>query len=202
MVFAHRLANILMGLRLHTEGSEILRETRPSIVVSNHQHNYDILVGGHFFSKYMAVLGKSQLAFIPLFGQMFVLCGNILIKRGHKTKAKKTMQKVMEMVIKKKLTVLIFAEGTRNKNKELLPFKKGAFITAIDAQIPIIPCSVSQYYLNGDIKNKLTFHIYTRIHEPIPTIGMTESDLPSLMMKTRDIIQAGIEARNKNYELS
>lgn len=199
VLFAHKLAYLFMGLKLHTEGSEILKEHRPSILVSNHQHNYDILVGGQYFSKYMAVLGKSQLGFIPVFGQAFVLCGNILIKRGHKTKAIKTMRKIMTMVVKRKLTILIFAEGTRNQKEELLPFKKGAFVTAIDTQIPIIPCSVSQYYLQGDLKNKLSFDIYTKIHEPISTIGMTEKDIPDLMNKTRMIIQAEIKMRNQNY---
>lgn len=90
--------------------------------------------------------------------------------------------------------MFIYPEGTRNKNRGLLPFKKGAFKTAIMGQVPIIPVIMSPYYfIDG---KKLTFdngHIIVKALDPIPTTGMVDADHELLMEKTRSVMLAEYE---------
>lgn len=83
--------------------------------------------------------------------------------------------------------MFIYPEGTRNKERGMLPFKKGAFKTAIMGQVPIIPLVISPYYFINPKK-----HIFDRGHiivealAPIPTAGLKDSDHEMLMEKTRN----------------
>lgn len=92
------------------------------------------------------------------------------------------------------IKMFIYPEGTRNKNRGLLPFKKGAFKTAIMGQVPIIPVIMSPYYFIDGKKN--TFdkgHIIVEVLEPIPTKGMVDEDHEKLMDMTRDAMLAAYE---------
>lgn len=95
---------------------------------------------------------------------------------------------------KLQIKMFIYPEGTRNKNRGLLPFKKGAFKTAIMGQVPIIPVIMSPYYfIDG---KKLTFdngHIIVKALDPIPTTGMVDADHELLMEKTRSVMLAEYE---------
>lgn len=85
----------------------------------------------------------------------------------------------------------IFPEGTRNRNRGLLPFKRGAFKTAIMGQVPIIPVVVSPYYFVNH--EKCIFdegHVIVEALEPIPTKGMVDADHEALMERTRNAMLA------------
>lgn len=92
------------------------------------------------------------------------------------------------------IKMFIYPEGTRNKNRGLLPFKKGAFKTAIMGQVPIIPVIMSPYYFI-DGKNRIfdKGHIVVKALEPIPTVGLTDADHEELMEKTRVAMLAEYE---------
>ncbi len=186
--------------KLHIEGEEILKDNFPCILAGNHQHNFDVLTVADLFKNNVAVLGKYELGFLPFFGQIYVLCGNILIKRGNRKKAMASMDLLVKKIKEKSLGILIFPEGTRNPAKELKPFKKGAFHTAVRSQIPIIPFSASQFVAYCDLNSLKRIHIYIKVHPPIPTVGLTNKDIPALMEETRIAIQSGIEEVNKNYQ--
>ncbi|KAF9895513.1 1-acylglycerol-3-phosphate O-acyltransferase, partial [Lobosporangium transversale] len=88
--------------------------------------------------------------------------------------------------------IWIFPEGTRSRldSADLLPFKKGAFHLAIQAQYPILPI-VSQGYSHIYDSSKRSFpggELEIRVLEPIPTTGMTVEDVNDLMEKTRNVM--------------
>ena len=90
--------------------------------------------------------------------------------------------------------MFIYPEGTRNKNRGLLPFKKGAFKTAIMGQVPIIPVIMSPYYfIDGKNKAFTNGHIIVKALDPIPTKGMVDADHEELMEKTRNAMLAEYE---------
>ena len=89
-----------------------------------------------------------------------------------------------------KQSVYIFPEGTRSYYDcaDLLPFKKGAFHLAIQAQVPIVPIVVANYSHILNTKKK-TFRpgvISVLVLEPIPTLGLRKEDVDGLLEKTRD----------------
>jgi 1-acyl-sn-glycerol-3-phosphate acyltransferase len=189
----------IVGIHVHIEGKDIIENNHPSVLIGNHQHNLDVLMASGLYTDFVVVLGKFELGLIPFFGQIYVLCGNILVKRGNRKKAMKSMKKLERIVLEKKLSVLVFPEGHRNSNEKLLPFKKGAFYTAVRTQTPLIPFSVSQFVNYQDLNTFKKVHMYIKVHQPITTIGLTTKDIPDLVEKSKIIIEEGILEMNKNY---
>ena len=88
-------------------------------------------------------VGKKSLLWIPFFGQLYWLTGNLLIDRENRAKAHNTISELVEQFKKKKISFWMFPEGTRSRGRGLLPFKTGAFHAAMAAGVPIIPIVVS-----------------------------------------------------------
>lgn len=189
----------LNGIQVHVEGKDIIEKTHPSVLIGNHQHNIDVLMAAGLYTNFVVVLGKFELGLIPFFGQIYILCGNILVKRGNRKKAMQSMKKLEKIVLDKKLSVLVFPEGHRNSNSALLPFKKGAFYTAVRTQTPLIPFSVSNFMTYQNLNSFKKVNIYLKIHPPIETQGLTEKDINFLVSKSRLIIEEGITQMNKYY---
>ena len=86
---------------------------------------------------------------------------------------------------------LIFPEGTRSRSGDLLPFKKGGFIMAIQAQVPIVPVAISGGRASMR-KGSAIVHpvqVSIRIGEPIPTAGMTLDDRDRLIARVRTEVE-------------
>jgi 1-acyl-sn-glycerol-3-phosphate acyltransferase len=181
--------SIPMGLTLKVENQEILTRSHPSIIIANHQHSFDILVVSKAFQERVVSLGKKELLYLPIFGLVFWLGGNIIIKRGNRKSAMKSLAKVKRDLHKLRISITIFPEGTRNPKDELLPFKKGAFLTAIQTELPISILAVSRYVKKFDLSKKNSGTIKMSFLEPIPTKGLTEADLPDLMEKCRSLLE-------------
>ncbi len=190
----------LARIEVDSCGMDKVLNLRPSVLVGNHQHNIDALAVAQIYSPYTVVLGKFQLGLIPYFGQIYVLAGNILVKRGNRKQSMASMKMIEKKVKSKKLTIMVFPEGTRNPHKELMPFKKGAFYTAVKTGSPILSFAVSQYRLYQDFGSWKPVKIYTRVLEPISTEGKSTKDIPELMAQTRSAIENAITELNKRYQ--
>ena len=138
----------LLRLRVKTEVSSLFGQDRPCVVVANHQSNYDLYVLGRVVPPRTVSIGKKSLKWVPFFGQLYWLAGNVLIERGNAQQAKQAMLTTTETLQHQDTSIWVFPEGTRNKGEGLLPFKKGAFQMAIAAGVPIIPVCVSSYVKN------------------------------------------------------
>jgi 1-acyl-sn-glycerol-3-phosphate acyltransferase len=86
---------------------------------------------------------------------------------------------------------LIFPEGTRSRTGELLPFKKGGFIMAIQAQVPIVPVAVQggRAAMRKGSAIVRPVHVSVRIGEPIATAGLTMDDRDRLIERVRFAIR-------------
>src|ERR687889_1146770 len=114
---------------------------RPYVVVSNHESFADILLISHLPWE-MKWLSKAELFRIPVLGWLMHLAGDVPVKRGFGPSAIEAMTRCRE-ILARKVSVMIFPEGTRSPTEDLLPFKDGAFRLAIDAGVPILPIAVA-----------------------------------------------------------
>jgi 1-acyl-sn-glycerol-3-phosphate acyltransferase len=161
---------------------------RPYVVVSNHESFADILLISHLPWE-MKWLSKTELFRIPVMGWMMWLAGDIPVKRGFGPSAVEAMERC-RAVLRKKVSVMIFPEGTRSKTSELLPFKDGAFRLAIEAGVPILPLALSG---TGTALPKHGWRFgrsaaEVRVLEPVETSGLTLTDVPQLKDRIRDQI--------------
>ncbi|HDR1449215.1 TPA: 1-acylglycerol-3-phosphate O-acyltransferase [Pasteurella multocida] len=116
------------------------------IYIGNHQNNYDMVTISYMVQPRTVSVGKKSLIWIPFFGLLYWVTGNILIDRENRTKAHGTMNEVARRIHDDDLSVWMFPEGTRSRGRGLLRFKTGAFYAAIAAGVPIVPvvCSTTQ----------------------------------------------------------
>jgi 1-acyl-sn-glycerol-3-phosphate acyltransferase len=182
----------LLRLKLKTQTEGLREHSASCVIICNHQSNYDLFVLGAVVPKRTVSIGKKSLKWVPFFGQLYWLAGNVLIDRGNAAKAKRAMLTTTDTLQHKDTSIWVFPEGTRNLGKGLLPFKKGAFQMAIAAGVPILPVCVSTYSTQMQLNRWNSGDISIRSLPPISTSGMTSDDIPSLMEKCHAQMQAGI----------
>ncbi len=184
----------LLGLQTELQVDELKRLTSPCVFVVNHQSNFDLFILGSVVPRRTVTIGKTSLRWIPIFGQIYWLAGNVLIERGNAAKAKAAMLKTTDALQHHDTSIWVFVEGTRNLGKGLLPFKKGAFQMAITAGVPIVPICCSNYKRTMRLNRWRSGPLRIRALAPMPTTGMTLDDMPALMERCRGQMVACIEA--------
>ncbi len=174
--------------RFRTSGQMPPDPRRPYVVVSNHESFVDILLISHLPWE-MKWLSKAELFRLPVLGWLMHLAGDIPVKRGFGNSAVEAMARGRE-VLARKVSVMVFPEGTRSATPELLPFKDGAFRLAIDAGVPILPMAVH------GTATALRKHDWrfgrskaaVRVLQPVETTGLTPADIPALKARVRAMI--------------
>lgn len=173
----------ILGIEFVIKDEEYLL-TRPAVFVANHQSELDILMLGASFPKYCSVTGKKALKYYPFLGWFMTISGSIFIDRVNRENALKAFSGAIKQMHARKQSVFIFPEGTRSYSltPKMLPFKKGAFHFAVQAQVPIVPWVVSNYSKVFSFKTR-TFKpgkIVIEVLKPIDTKGMTSEDVNGL----------------------
>ena len=187
----------ILGYKLKAEVGPLMDKPQSCVIIANHQSNYDLFVFGNVVPYRTVCIGKKNLKWVPLFGQLFWLAGNVLIDRGNAHKARKSMLATTRTLQEKETSIWVFPEGTRNLGKTLLPFKKGAFQMAISAGVPIVPVCVSTYSQNLKLNRWHSADILIRSLPAIPTTGLTLDDMPALMAQCREQMLDCIEAMDR-----
>ena len=183
----------ILGMDYHLQVDELKKLTSPCVIVVNHQSNFDLFMLGSVVPRRTVTIGKTSLRWVPIFGQIYWLAGNVLIDRGDATKAKAAMVKTTDALQHQDTSIWVFVEGTRNLGKGLLPFKKGAFQMAISAGVPIVPICCSNYKRTMRLNRWRTGPLRIRALPPISTEGMTPDDMPNLMEQCRAQMVACID---------
>ncbi|OYD24617.1 1-acylglycerol-3-phosphate O-acyltransferase [Oceanimonas baumannii] len=187
------LACPLVGLKVKIRGRENVKELDSGIFIANHQTNWDIITHPGVLSPRTVAIGKNSLFWIPLFGQLFWLSGNLLINRENRAKAANTIGKVVEKIRSRKMSIWMFPEGTRSKGKGLLPFKTGAFHIALQAQVPIVPVACSSYFGQVDLNRWDNGEVLIDIMPPIDASQYEPAQLRELLKVSRKQIADRIE---------
>ncbi|MBW7888835.1 MAG: 1-acyl-sn-glycerol-3-phosphate acyltransferase [Bacteroidetes bacterium] len=129
------------GVKVRAEGLETLDRAGNFIIVSNHASVYDIPTLMTLFPR-MRIMFKKELSYIPIWGWALKYGHHILVDRKKGTEAMKSLDRAAR-AIGEGGQVLLFAEGTRTRNGELQPFKRGAFSLAAKSGAPILPAAIN-----------------------------------------------------------
>jgi 1-acyl-sn-glycerol-3-phosphate acyltransferase len=190
--------SILNFIHYKYKGQENIQKGKSYIYVSNHTSFLDIpgitmAIPGQF-----RPLAKKELLKIPVFGWI-AKSAAVIVDRSSGQSRKESMES-LKKVIKMGISILIFAEGTQNRTKEILqPFKDGAFRMAIDTQQPILPMVVvgaGSLMPPGTIDLK-PGKIMVIIGKEISTEGLVSSDVAMLKEKTFDIMKGMIKENSQ-----
>ncbi|SJN57719.1 1-acyl-sn-glycerol-3-phosphate acyltransferase [Vibrio ruber DSM 16370] len=178
----------LFGIKLELRLPENALQQTQSIYIANHQSNWDMFTVSAAVTPRVVTVGKKSLVWLPLFGQLYWLTGNILIDRANKAKAKGTIDQVVDSVKNSKVSVWMFPEGTRSRGRGLLPFKVGAFHAAIAAGVPVVPivCSSTSHLKLNRWNNG---HVIVEMMAPIPTEGLKKEDVRHLAKECHKVMK-------------
>jgi len=168
------------------------------VLVSNHQSNFDVLVILDQIQKHVRFVAKTELYRIPLFAMALRAAGNIQVDRSGGQGDREKIQQAISAV-QRRVSILFFAEGTRSLSGELKPFKKGAAILALQAQVPLVPIAVAgareilpkkSLWIRGGRRALL------RIGTPLPTTGLGIEDRDRLTQAAQQQVQAMLNVAN------
>ena len=180
--------------RFETEGEPPEGPRRPYVVVSNHESYADIFLMSHFPWE-MKWLSKHTIFQIPVMGWMMRMALDVPVHRGKRESALNALNECRDRLARR-VSVMIFPEGTRSRTEELLPFKDGAFHLAIKARVPILPVALAGTR-HCMAKGSFAFrraHARARVLAPIDTDGLTLADVAALRDRTRATIDAARRA--------
>lgn len=182
----------VFGIKLELRIPDDAYNRGQAIYIANHQNNWDLFTVSSAVTPKVVTVGKKSLAWMPLFGQLYWLTGNILIDRANKAKAKGTIDQVVDSMKNSDVSVWMFPEGTRSRGRGLLPFKAGAFHAALGAGVPIIPivCSSTDKLRLNRWNNG---HIIVEMLPPVSTEGMGKEHVRELSQRCYHDMKAKLQ---------
>lgn len=131
----------LSGVKVRVRGFEHLNAKQPYVFISNHRSYLDTAALFYYTGRRIGILAKKELLKVPIMGHGMGYVNIMAIDRRSRESAIRTVQAATER-IHSGISFGVFAEGTRARPGELLPFKKGAFYMAIEAGVPIVPVAM------------------------------------------------------------
>jgi len=176
--------------RFHTSGVRIDDPRRPYVAVANHESYADIMLLCYLPWE-MKWLSKKTIFNIPVMGWMMRMAGDVPVVRGDRESGIDALTQCRDR-LGKRVSVMIFPEGTRSPDEDLLQFKGGAFSLAVEAQVPILPIAIA------GTRHAMAKHSFLvnravagcRVLPPIETTGMGPRDVPALRNRVREQIDA------------
>lgn len=172
-------------------GTENVEPGSQYFFLANHLSNFDIPLLFRAIPTPIRFLAKKELYKIPVFAQALNVAGIVKIDRGAGASSYAAINEGVAKAKENGYSLIVFPEGTRSRDGDLHPFKKGAFRMAISTGLPVIPVTVngtwevwppgSKVFYRGDAS--------VVIHEPIATADLTVKDIDVLRSRVYDVIE-------------
>lgn len=192
-----RRANRGGRIKLDAYGVENIPTEDGFIFFPNHQGLYDVLAILEVCPRPFSVVMKKEVANIPFLKQVFACMKAIAIDRSDIRQGLKVIQQVAEEV-KNGRNYLIFAEGTRSKNKNhLLDFKGGSFKSSVKAKCPIVPIALIDSYKSFDTNSIKKLTVQVHFLKPIPYEEYKDMKTTEIAVMVKKRIEAVIAEHDK-----
>jgi 1-acyl-sn-glycerol-3-phosphate acyltransferase len=159
------------------------------VFISNHASFVDIWALLAVLPGSPRFVAKKEFMYFPIMGQAMRAMGHIAIDRARRSSAFASYDRAADS-IRRGVSAVVFAEGTRSRTGKLQPFKKGPFVLAIAAQVPIVPVFCAGTFARMP-KGSITPTpgiVELRFGPPIVTEGMVHDDRDELSRRGREAL--------------
>ena len=161
----------------------------PCIYAANHQSQFDIPALVLTMPADFRMVAKRSLLYIPIFGWALWLAGFIFIDRSNRDQAIRTLKRAAKR-LRRGTSIVVFAEGTRSPDGRLLPFKRGGFVLAIEAGVPVVPVTLRggrEILPKGSLRVR-PGHIEVHFGAPVDTRPYDYESRDALISRVRQAI--------------
>jgi 1-acyl-sn-glycerol-3-phosphate acyltransferase len=175
------------GTRVLTRDADAVDWTEPQVLVANHIAAFDILAVAAVVPAPFAFIAKHELGRIPFFGKAMESAGHIFVDRSDRQKSIQSLRRAGTKMRREHSTVIIFPEGTRSLTGALQPFKKGAFMLALEGGVRLLPVVIrgSDRILHTHPLRVTPGTIHLRFGEPVQPGAPGEQSADVLMETVR-----------------
>ena len=193
------LAQRILGLKVTVSGLENVPPRRQFIFMANHQSFLDGPLVYWAVPGFVRVILKKEVFRVPILGQGMRIVGFIPVDRKGLKSGRRSLDRAAANMASQRVSYLVFPEGTRTRDGNLQPFKRGGFFLALRAGAPIVPISV-----RGTYASMPRGQVFVRkgpvdiiFHPPIPLEGFSIESLPALSDAVRTAIASDLEAKEQ-----
>lgn len=178
------------GLEISYQGVERLQSGQKYIYMSNHASALDIALVFSVLPGTVVFLAKKELFRIVIFGWAMGALGCIPVDRQNRAGARQALDQALQSLATKRLSLIIFPEGTRSRDGRFLPFKRGGFLLALRSGLPVVPMAIRGALEAVPPGSMSLTHSPVRltIGEPIATASLTDEDRDDLLQRTYNSI--------------
>ena len=182
------------GVRVHVSGIEQLDPKRSYVLAANHQSIYDIPILFATLPLQLRIVSKASLGRFPFLGWHLQRTGHLLVDRRNPGAG---IVARMRRLVSEAHSLIVFPEGTRSVDGTLARFKRGPFIVAIDAQLPVVPISVSgsRHVMKKGRLMVCPAEVRVTVHAPISTTGVARDGVTPFAERVREIVRSGVDER-------
>ena len=179
------------GADLRVQGSPGALADGPAIYVMNHQSSLDIPAAFAVLPVDLRFIAKHTLRKVPFLGWYMSWTGMVFVDRSNSTQAVNSLTAAAER-LRGGISLLAYPEGTRSRDGRILPFKKGPFVLALQAGVPIVPIAIegSMRCMPAHLRPFRPGVVRMAIGKPIDTAGMAMDRRDELVQRTRDAVLA------------
>jgi 1-acyl-sn-glycerol-3-phosphate acyltransferase len=180
-----RLILLCAGVRVEVEGREHAPDG-PAVYAANHVSALDIpLLFAHLPVRFR-IIHKRSLYWTPVVGQYLYFGGHIDVDRKNAFRAKRSLKRAADR-IRGGVSVAVFPEGSRSPDGRLQPFKRGTFVLAQDAGVPVVPVSLLgvKDVVPAGLVSVRPGRIVLRLHPAVSTEGR---DAEAIADEVRQVI--------------
>jgi len=184
---------------VRVEGAEHVQPGRAYVIMSNHQSHFDILaLCGRWPAQFRWVI-KKELRRVPFIGPATARMGCVFVDRSNREAAVASLR-AAKPLFDQGISLLVFPEGTRQRDGRLGEFKKGGFMVALDSGLPILPVSLSGAYdvLRPETLRARPGRIRLRIHPPVDAAAYGIEGRDRLVADVRAIVASGLSERERD----
>jgi len=180
------------GVRVRVSGLEHIEPGRSYVVASNHQSIYDIPILFATLPLQLRIVAKASLGSIPFLGWHLRRTGHLLVDRSNPGA---DIVLKMRRLVGRGSSLIVFPEGTRSADGRVGRFKKGSFLVAVDAALPVVPVSVagSRHVM---LKGRLMVcpgEVRVTVHPPRPTAGVPRESVIPLAEEVREVVRRDVD---------
>jgi 1-acyl-sn-glycerol-3-phosphate acyltransferase len=188
----------LSGARVRVRGLENLDPRQPYVFIANHRSFLDTATLFYHLRRRIGILAKKELLKVPILGYGMGFVNILAIDRTNRESALRTTKAATDR-LRSGISFGVFAEGTRARPGELLPFKKGGFYMAVEAGVPVVPVAMKY---TDELMGKGTGvarpgTLEMVVLPPIETEGLADSDVKRLAERTRSLIAEELGADDR-----